>query len=160
VYETTNRKYIGQLERRIMQYISEKIEKHRFEAKSGELPTSWNKKYGDQMKKALYELFESFRYHMRSIGANEADKTKIATDAVKILECIKDQFGRDLNGKESYGFPLNMPYVSIEQIWEEVRNTEIHNILNNDVDFALAVAITAYPNYVLSVWVYIGIIQK
>ena len=63
-------------------------------------------------------------------------------------------------GRESYGFPLNMPFVSIEQVWEEVKNTEIHNILDADFEYVLTVCIWPYPNYVLSVWVYIAVLYK
>lgn len=62
--------------------------------------------------------------------------------------------------REIYGFPLNMPFVSVEQIWEEVSNTEIHNILNDDIEFVLSVCIFPYPNYVMSVWVYIAVLYK
>ena len=62
--------------------------------------------------------------------------------------------------RDIYGFPLNMPFVSVEQIWEEVRNTEIHNILSEDIEFVLSVGIFPYPNYVLSVWVYIAVLYK
>ena len=63
-------------------------------------------------------------------------------------------------GREYYGFPLNMPFMSKEQVWEEVRNTEIHNILIEDVEYVLSVAIFPYPNYVLSVWVYVAILYN
>lgn len=63
-------------------------------------------------------------------------------------------------GRDIYGFPLNMPFVSVEQIWEEVSNTEIHNILSDDIEFVLSVCIFPYPNYVMSVWIYIAVLYK
>lgn len=53
-----------------------------------------------------------------------------------------------------------MPFVSIEQVWEEIRATEVHNILMDNVEYVLAVSILPYRNYVLSVWVYVGVLYK
>jgi coiled-coil and C2 domain-containing protein 2A len=63
-------------------------------------------------------------------------------------------------GEDIYGFPLNMPYTDIDKIWQEVKHTDIHNIQNDDVEYVLSVAITPYPHFVLSVWVYVGVIFK
>lgn len=57
-----------------------------------------------------------------------------------------------------YGFPLNMPYLSVDQVWQEVKNTGIHDLANDDLKYVLSVGIFHYPNYVLSVWVYIAVI--
>ena len=65
-----------------------------------------------------------------------------------------------MGGKEIYGFPLNMPFVSTQQIWEEVKNTKIHEIIIENVEHALSVCIFPYTNYVLSVWVFIGVIYE
>eukprot|EP00331_Platyophrya_macrostoma_P026896 CAMPEP_0176449510 /NCGR_PEP_ID=MMETSP0127-20121128/26515_1 /TAXON_ID=938130 /ORGANISM="Platyophrya macrostoma, Strain WH" /LENGTH=49 /DNA_ID= /DNA_START= /DNA_END= /DNA_ORIENTATION= len=43
-------------------------------------------------------------------------------------------------GREIYGFPLNMPYKDLPKIWEEVKNTDIHNIYSNNVTYVLSVA--------------------
>ena len=66
--------------------------------------------------------------------------------------------GELTGGKEVYGFPLNMPYISLEKIWEEVKNTDIHNIIDNDVEYVLCVGVCPYPHYVLSIWVYIAVL--
>ena len=61
-------------------------------------------------------------------------------------------------GGDIYGFPLNMPYTDLEKIWQEVKNTDIHNILSDDVEYVLSVAIYPYDSFVLSIWVYIAVI--
>ena len=53
-----------------------------------------------------------------------------------------------------------MPFVSTQQIWEEVKNTKIHEIIIENVEHALSVCIFPYTNYVLSVWVFIGVIYE
>jgi len=42
-------------------------------------------------------------------------------------------------GKKMYGYPLNMTYINAEKVWQEIKNTELHLIKNEKVDFALAV---------------------
>ena len=59
-----------------------------------------------------------------------------------------------------YGFPLNMPYKDLPKIWEEVKNTDIHNILSDKIDYVLAVGVYPYKHFVLSIWVYVGVIYK
>lgn len=63
-------------------------------------------------------------------------------------------------GRPMYGFPLNIPYMNEDQIWQEVKNTGIHALVNDDLTYVLSVGIYPYPNYVLSVWVYIAVIYN
>jgi len=32
-----------------------------------------------------------------------------------------------------YGFPINVTFISLDQLWEEVKNTGIHNIMSDNV---------------------------
>jgi coiled-coil and C2 domain-containing protein 2A len=53
-----------------------------------------------------------------------------------------------------------MSYISEEKIWEQVKNTEIHNIFKDGIEFVLSVHICKYPHYIMSVWVYIAVLYK
>ncbi|XP_072947113.1 protein CC2D2B [Epargyreus clarus] len=59
-----------------------------------------------------------------------------------------------------FGFPLNLPYVSAKSVTSGVKSTGVH--LNDDpaVEFGLAVEVYAYPNNVLSVWVFLASITR
>ena len=63
-------------------------------------------------------------------------------------------------GREVFGFPLNKSYTKKERMWEEVRNTDIHNVPDEEAEFALACAVFNYPCTVYSVWIYICCIQR
>lgn len=62
------------------------------------------------------------------------------------------------DGGDIYGFPLNMSFTDIDRIWQEVKNTDIHNIQSDDVEYVLAVGVYAYDHFVLSVWLFVGVI--
>ena len=53
-----------------------------------------------------------------------------------------------------------MCYTEMKGVIEKVRSTGVHNNESGDVEFALAVHIHAYPNSVLSVWVYIASLTR
>ena len=53
--------------------------------------------------------------------------------------------------------PLNCTLTtSMDPLWEMVKNTRIHEIDNQDVEFSLSVKLRAYPCNVVSVWLYIA----
>ena len=54
------------------------------------------------------------------------------------------------------GFPINLPYTSMEAVVEAVFATGVHRIESSNVEFAVAAHIHPYPNRVLSVWVYVA----
>ncbi|CAB1324153.1 unnamed protein product, partial [Coregonus sp. 'balchen'] len=54
------------------------------------------------------------------------------------------------------GFPLHLPFSEVRPIIEAVYSTGVHNVEASNVEFALAVHVHAYPNNVLSVWVYLA----
>ena len=60
--------------------------------------------------------------------------------------------------KQFYGFPLNRPLHDIESIWEDVRNSDIHNIAIADYNcqYTMCVYVAPYPCYICSVWVFVG----
>jgi coiled-coil and C2 domain-containing protein 2A len=58
------------------------------------------------------------------------------------------------------GFPINLPYTNMKAILEAVHATQAHAIPTNDVDYAIAVYVHAYPNSILSVWVYLAVLIK
>ena len=49
-----------------------------------------------------------------------------------------------------------MPFTEMGPIIETVYSTGVHAQESSDVEFALAVYVHAYPNSVLSVWVYVA----
>ncbi len=58
------------------------------------------------------------------------------------------------------GFPINLPYTNMNDIFEAVKATQVHAVPTSDCEFALGVNVYAYPNTIMSVWVYIAILTR
>lgn len=51
---------------------------------------------------------------------------------------------------------MHMPFSEVTPLIEAVHSTGVHTIDVSNVEFALAVYVHAYPQNVLSVWVYVA----
>ncbi|CAF3271321.1 unnamed protein product [Rotaria socialis] len=54
------------------------------------------------------------------------------------------------------GFSIQMPYSTIQAVVDTVYSTKLFEHATNDIQFALAVHVHAYPNNILAVWVYVA----
>ncbi|XP_064007483.1 coiled-coil and C2 domain-containing protein 2A isoform X6 [Pogoniulus pusillus] len=54
------------------------------------------------------------------------------------------------------GFPIHMPFSEVRPLVEAVHSTGVHTIDVPSAEFALAVYVHAYPQSVLSVWIYVA----
>lgn len=53
-----------------------------------------------------------------------------------------------------------MPFTTVEKVWEEIKQTGIHEILQTDIEYILDVHCYPYPNFIVSVWVFIGVFYE
>ena len=74
---------------------------------------------------------------------------------IKLKQIVEDRL---FESKKIYGFPINLTYSDVEKVWEEIENTDIHEILRNDISFVCATACLPYPNFIISVWVFVGVL--
>lgn len=51
---------------------------------------------------------------------------------------------------------MNCTLVSLEGIWDALKNTRFHEYDNHEVEFSISVSVKAYPCNILSVWIYIA----
>lgn len=63
-------------------------------------------------------------------------------------------------GQKSWGFPINVTFVSLEMLWEEVKNTKIHLVYDDNAEFSLTVYVEPYSHNVLSVWFYLLVLTN
>ncbi|KFQ47044.1 Protein CC2D2B, partial [Nestor notabilis] len=61
-----------------------------------------------------------------------------------------------LNSVQVSGFPIHRPFSEVRPLIEAVHSTGVHTIDISNVEFALAVYVHAYPQNVLSVWIYVA----
>ncbi|KFQ33478.1 Coiled-coil and C2 domain-containing protein 2A, partial [Merops nubicus] len=66
------------------------------------------------------------------------------------------QLQKQLGDYRVSGFPIHRPFSEVRPLVEAVHSTGVHNIDVSNVEFALAVYVHAYPQNVLSVWIYVA----
>ncbi|CAH1638488.1 unnamed protein product [Spodoptera littoralis] len=59
-----------------------------------------------------------------------------------------------------FGFPLNLAYVNTKSVISAIKSTGLHLSDDPNVEFALGVEVCAYPNNVISVWVFLASITR
>ena len=81
-------------------------------------------------------------------------------DAWFTLEKLKDSLKNKVDtDRRLFGFPLNMPFTTLDDVWEEVSRTQIHLNEREDMEFVLAVKCMEYPCFLTSVWVFVGTVE-
>jgi hypothetical protein len=61
---------------------------------------------------------------------------------------------------KSWGFPINVTFISLPLLWEEVKNTKLHLIEDDDAEFSFYVYIEPYSHNVMSVWFFLLVLTK
>ena len=59
-----------------------------------------------------------------------------------------------------FGFPIRLAYQNMGSVIEAVYNTRIHSTEIPGTEFALAIYVHPYPNYILSVWIFFATLVK
>ena len=131
IFVETEKNYVLDLQDKIERILKQKVMEWRPRS-----ITRWNRYCMQAFRQLLIKL--------------EATRGKgVQDEHVAELENI-------LGSYKMTGFPVNMPFTEMDPIIESVYATGVHNNESKDVEFALAVHIHAYPNTVLSVWVYVA----
>lgn len=121
---------------RNVQFMIELKLTKKFSQWRGHRKTTWNRYVRENLRKILIELEK---------------------DAVELKEPADhwEKLGFLHNNFRMSGAPLHMPYVNISHIVDHVKSVGIHLNTDPKVEFALSVYVHAYPQYVLSVWVFV-----
>jgi hypothetical protein len=61
---------------------------------------------------------------------------------------------------KSWGFPINVTFISLPLLWEEVKNTKLHLIEDDDAEFSFYVYMEPYSHNVMSVWFFLLVLTK
>jgi hypothetical protein len=81
---------------------------------------------------------------------------RTSVDIDKVFNDLMNEINDSIRAKKPYGFPINITFISLDQLWEEVKNTGLHNILSENSEFVLSVGIYPYPCNINSVWIYLA----
>jgi len=63
--------------------------------------------------------------------------------------------GSITNTRTVFGFTLQVPFTSIQDVLDRIEATEIHCNMNPRIEFGIAVRCFAYPGGVISLWVFV-----
>ncbi|XP_041790997.1 coiled-coil and C2 domain-containing protein 2A isoform X1 [Chelmon rostratus] len=135
VYWRADKAAAAELQDRIEKILKEKIMEWR-----PRHPTRWNRYCTTTLKQFLPKLELS--------GGRD------------VAEGHRHELQSLLGDNRISGFPLHLPFSEIQPIIEAVHSTGVHNVQASNVEFALAVYVHAYPNNVLSVWVYLASLMR
>lgn len=102
----------------------------------GHRKTVWNRIVRDNLRRILIEL--------------EKDTTEYSDngDHLEKLNFLNNNF-------RVSGCPLNMSYINLSHVVERVKSIGIHLSTDPRVEFGLSVYVHPYPNYIISVWVFL-----
>jgi hypothetical protein len=127
--------------------------------------TAFVTRINSEISRSIYEnlLFslETFRYRVCESGLNSPLQNfrEGYEKAVEELNRQKETTNNQVElERRFYGFPLNVPFTSLEAVWQAVDLTEICEFLDNEVEYVLAVRTFKHPAYLVSVWVFVGVI--
>ena len=113
----------------------------RWRAKFGS--TRFNKTVGRKLKTLLDDLEKA------RLGEVEVSEEMHAVTLREVM-----------SSSDMYGHPLNMTFTEIDDVIQRVKNTDIHLMQRNNIQFAIAVGVFPYVCGVNSVWVYVAAISS
>lgn len=135
IYRPIDKKFAMYLEGELTDQIQRSIRRWR----SKRATTRFNKIVSRKLKALLREMEES-----KLEGKYSANIHSKHLGALKETQATS----------QLIGFPLNTTFTEVDAILRAVKNTDIHNMIERDVQYALAVLVLPYPNKVFSIWIY------
>ena len=123
--------------------------------------TKWNNYMEAPLKEILSEC-ERKKKSDRQGGVNSSlrDKNSEDTDFQTQIKNFQDKIQLNAKGQQTWGFPINVTFISLPMLWEEVKNTQIHLCNEDDAEFSVFVYLQPYSHNVLSVWFYLLVLTK
>lgn len=146
---------------KIQNYITEQFEAQRI--KDNRMRTKWN----NQMEGILNSILAKCEMKKRKARQGATNSSLRTAEAIKSdedvqsqIQGIQAQINANAKGQKSWGFPINVTFINLPMLWEEVKNTKIHLVYDDDAEFSLYVYVEPYSHNVLSVWFYLLALTK
>ena len=77
------------------------------------------------------------------------------------LNELQKQIKDELKDKNNiYGFPINLSFTTMREIWQQIKLTNVHLIGGEDSELNLSVYVDPLPSGVNSVWIFLAILQN
>lgn len=166
--QSTELRYMRPMEReradvigiKIQNFITEQFEGQRIA--DNRMRTKWN----NQMEATLNNILAKLEMKRKKARQGAAHSTLRGQapgpedDVRQQIDAIQQQINANAKGMKSWGFPINATFVSLPMLWEEVKNTKLHLVYEEDAEFSLYVYVEPYSHNVLSVWFYLLALTK
>ncbi|EGR28239.1 hypothetical protein IMG5_180790 [Ichthyophthirius multifiliis] len=168
IYEDTPIEPVQRLEKTIQSYLENRIIESRYkEVNYNAEHTSFTQKHDFYIRDNLLQWLEQMKYKCRLSGLgsdlseNQNGYQEKYQNAKITLEKIQGELDEYIrSGENLYGFPLNLSFTSVDKVWDELKHTGIHEILASDMKYICSVKCYSYPNFIISVWVFVGIVYS
>lgn len=136
-FSKTPEEHRSNIEREVEDRLQRELEELR-----GHRPTDWNRSVSATLKKLL-RRFEEDAAGIKKLTEAEHDAQ---------LERVRASYGL-------VGFPLHATYTDIKPLVQKLRDTNLWLSDGPKIQFALSAYVHAYPDNVLSVWVYVATLE-
>ena len=114
-----------------------------------------------------YELFtfkttkSGINYKRRRQGMRGLDERDNKRSQLEQLDELQKSIKDELKDKTNiYGFPINLSYTTMKEIWQQIKLTNVHLIGGEDSELNLSVYVDPLPSGVNSVWIFFAILQN
>ena len=104
------------------------------------------------------EVKSGINYNRRKAGnKNYGMKKKYLDDLEKYQKEIKDEL---MDKNNIYGFPINLSFTTMKEIWQQIKLTNVHLIGGDNCELNLSIYVDPLPSGVNSVWIFLAILQN
>lgn len=95
----------------------------------------------EETLKEILDMCERKKKSSRQGAVNSTlrEKNNEDGDFQKEILAIQQNINSNAKGLKSWGFPINVTFISLPMLWEEVKNTQIHLANDDDAEFSLYV---------------------
>ena len=97
----------------------------------------------------------------RKQGQLDDEKNINENNQLEELDHLQNLIKEELNDKNNiYGFPINLSYTTMKEIWQQIKLTNVHLIGGEDSELNLSIYVDPLPSGVNSVWIFLAIFQN
>ena len=118
----------------------------------------------------ILEKYEMHNFNETKSGINYNRLKRINSDKDEIknkrhflqeLEKFQNEIKDELRDKNNiYGFPINLPFTTMKEIWQQIKLTNVHLIGGDNTELNLSIYVDPLPSGVNSVWIFLAILQN
>ena len=118
----------------------------------------------------ILEKYEMHNFNETKSGINynrlkrtnsDKDEIKNKRHFLQELEKFQNEIKDELRDKNNiYGFPINLPFTTMKEIWQQIKLTNVHLIGGDNTELNLSIYVDPLPSGVNSVWIFLAILQN